>query len=301
LLGDSNQIGANNKPVLVDKEEVLRSSTRKYLIVAGEYMVQGGDGYDALKGKKLVITTENGQSKSALIRKYLLGEFFELFSWWNALTIVVSGAQFLNKTLEEKPENRNLKSKAVDILGGVENQIQQVQQLPYVSKVMPMLHRSLPKFGSSGFQLPTSGSFHLPTSGGFQLPTSSGFQLPNVGDYVPPEAREGVATAIKGVKWLTSQRLFSAALAMADFEDMGFLDAYERQRARITAGLLRAGPLSVDVHLRMNLGVFSKSQDTKAAADKEDAKVNAAEQDAKKTLPIIHPIVDGRLKDVAKG
>lgn len=43
--------------------------------MVGEYMVKGGDGYEILKGKKLVIPAENGQPKSALIRKYLLGKF----------------------------------------------------------------------------------------------------------------------------------------------------------------------------------------------------------------------------------
>ncbi|PPR01109.1 hypothetical protein CVT24_000405 [Panaeolus cyanescens] len=60
--------------VPVDKEEVKRSSTRKYLVMVGEYMAQGGDGYDVLKGKKQIIPAENGQSKSALIRKFLLGK-----------------------------------------------------------------------------------------------------------------------------------------------------------------------------------------------------------------------------------
>ena len=63
---------------IVKKEQVLRTSTRKYLIMCGEYMVNGGDGYDALKGKKQVITAENGQSKSALIRKFLLGKYLNL-------------------------------------------------------------------------------------------------------------------------------------------------------------------------------------------------------------------------------
>lgn len=38
-------------------------------------MVKGGDGYDVLKGKKLIISGENGQPKIALVRKFLLGKF----------------------------------------------------------------------------------------------------------------------------------------------------------------------------------------------------------------------------------
>ena len=53
----------------------MRTSTRTYLIICGEYMVKGGDGYDVLKGKKLVISGENGQPKIAPVRKFLLGKF----------------------------------------------------------------------------------------------------------------------------------------------------------------------------------------------------------------------------------
>ncbi|TFK22405.1 Metallo-dependent phosphatase [Coprinopsis marcescibilis] len=73
LLSESSQVGADGVPVLVDLEPVTRASTRKYLIVTGEYLTQGGDGYDALKDGKLVINGENGQSKSQLLRKYLAG------------------------------------------------------------------------------------------------------------------------------------------------------------------------------------------------------------------------------------
>ena len=68
------KLGPDGKPAIVDKEEVLRTNTeRKYLIMCGEYMWTGGDGYDVLKGKKLVIAAENGQPKTTLIRKFLLG------------------------------------------------------------------------------------------------------------------------------------------------------------------------------------------------------------------------------------
>ncbi|KAJ6492676.1 Metallo-dependent phosphatase-like protein [Mycena vulgaris] len=93
LLNESDgKLGPDGKPVLVDKEEVLRTSTRKYLIMCREYMWQGGDGYDVLKGKKLVITGENGQPMSTLIRKSLLG------------------AQFLNHKIQKKPEDRETDS-----------------------------------------------------------------------------------------------------------------------------------------------------------------------------------------------
>ncbi|KAJ3555668.1 hypothetical protein NM688_g2448 [Phlebia brevispora] len=91
--------------------------------------------------------------------------------------------------------------------------------------------------------------------------------------------------------------LFAAALAIADHEDIGLLDSYERHRARWIADLLRDA--NVNINLRVNLSVFRTSDDTAAVADQEDAKVDAAEKEARRTLPVIHPVVDGRLKDVA--
>lgn len=88
LLGESTRFGADGKPELVDKEEVLRASTRKYLIMCGEYMTEGGDGYESLKDKKMVVPAENGQSKSALIRKVLLGKFPAYFVLAYFLTLL---------------------------------------------------------------------------------------------------------------------------------------------------------------------------------------------------------------------
>ncbi|EIW81814.1 Metallo-dependent phosphatase [Coniophora puteana RWD-64-598 SS2] len=74
LQEESKEVGPDGKLKLVDKEEIRRTSDRKYLISVGEYMAQGGDGYDVLKDQKLIIDGENGQSKSTLIRKFLLGK-----------------------------------------------------------------------------------------------------------------------------------------------------------------------------------------------------------------------------------
>ena len=45
-----------------------------YKIVTREYMAEGHDGYEALKGCKHLIDDENGKLMSALVRQYLLGE-----------------------------------------------------------------------------------------------------------------------------------------------------------------------------------------------------------------------------------
>ncbi|KAH8107089.1 Metallo-dependent phosphatase [Cristinia sonorae] len=69
--------GADGKTKLVDKEEVGRSSDRKYTIAVGYYMYQGGDGYDVLKNQTVLLGEENGDTKANLVRKFLLGETTE--------------------------------------------------------------------------------------------------------------------------------------------------------------------------------------------------------------------------------
>ena len=56
-------------------EEVKREKGgRKYKVVTREYLAEGHDGYDALKGNKYLIDDEAGQMMSTIVRKYLLGE-----------------------------------------------------------------------------------------------------------------------------------------------------------------------------------------------------------------------------------
>ncbi|KZT11516.1 Metallo-dependent phosphatase [Laetiporus sulphureus 93-53] len=60
--------------MLVDGEPIPRSKKgRKYRMVTREYMAEGYDGFEALKGQKYLVDDESGQLMSALVRKYLLG------------------------------------------------------------------------------------------------------------------------------------------------------------------------------------------------------------------------------------
>lgn len=305
------ELGPNERPINVDKEQVLRTSTRKYLIMCGEYMAKGGDGYDVLMGKKQVITGENGQSKSALIRKCLLG------------------AQFLTQQLQERRDARatNLSTKTLAALGGAENKFQELRQSMHV----PVLS-DLPGF-QSRMSLPTelSGRFGMPklpkmprapkavSTESFNTPSLTASNLSpyeELHDYVQvgvDEAKDTgtqvIASGARALRWLSSQTLLSAAISVAEQEDMGMLDPYERQRVRMTISLLRSSPISIDVNLRMNmpvltsfkaLGAASVDANTQAAADEGEIKVKTAEAAAKKTLPVIHPLVDGRLEDMAR-
>lgn len=60
-------------PNVVDDEEIKREKIgRKYSIITREYMAQGHDGFEALKGNKYLIDDEVGQMFSTLVRQYLL-------------------------------------------------------------------------------------------------------------------------------------------------------------------------------------------------------------------------------------
>lgn len=74
LREETKKVGPDGKPTLVDKEEIKRGHDRKYIVAVGEYMTQGGDGYTILQKQNLILNGENGQSKSMLIRKFLLGK-----------------------------------------------------------------------------------------------------------------------------------------------------------------------------------------------------------------------------------
>ncbi|KAJ7270316.1 Metallo-dependent phosphatase [Mycena rebaudengoi] len=308
------KLGPDGKPVLVDKEEVLRTSTRKYLIMCREYMWQGGDGYDALKGKKPVITSENGQSMCALVRKFLLG------------------AQFLNQKIQTKPEDRGTGSSLQfkNLIGDAEGQLQKWQSLPHLPQIKGL--HSLPSFSPPS--IPTSSflSHAIPTPS-FALPKmpklGSDVKLPNVSGSVPrlsdlrsnlphlpnasgslPDVSNHAQKVLEGVvpaiRWLASRALIAAALLVADHEDMEFLDAYELHRARVQVALMRADPHTVNNNLRLALPAFFSAQtqsrqNVSAKADEEDTKIDVREADAEKALPVIHPVVDGRLKDVALG
>jgi len=67
----SAAVNASPDPV----DEVKREKGgRMYRVVTREYLAEGHDGYDALKGNKYLIDDEAGQMMSTIVRKYLLGE-----------------------------------------------------------------------------------------------------------------------------------------------------------------------------------------------------------------------------------
>ncbi len=98
---DSNHAEpSDEEPTGLDGAPVERQKGgQMYKVVTRQYMAEGHDGYNALKGCKYLIDDENGKLMSALVRQYLLGEWkFETIlppnNWnmkWN------SGCQYINK------------------------------------------------------------------------------------------------------------------------------------------------------------------------------------------------------------
>ncbi|KAJ8094243.1 hypothetical protein PM082_006782 [Marasmius tenuissimus] len=293
--------------VIVDKEEVKRTSTRKYLVMVGEYMAKGGDDYNILVGKKQVIDGEHGLPKSFLINKFL------------------SGAQFINKQMIEKPSARDAMSdKTLEIIESFEDRLPELpkfslENLPDMPSWKAPSTRSIPETPS--LTTPSASSFkassipeskrppmpNLPSSDSSRnslSDVSSAVQSTQdlVQDFVQDTAQSALDLGVSTIIWVAAGMLLAGALAVADNEDMGLLDPYERVRTRATASLLRNSD-SANINPGMNLFVsraVDSDEDHKAAADAVDAKVDAAEKEAQKALPVIHPVVDGRLKDVAK-
>ena len=74
---DNNNDGPSKQdPAGLDGPPVERQrGGRTYKVVTRQYMAEGHDGYNALKGCKYLIDEENGKLMSALVRQYLLGEW----------------------------------------------------------------------------------------------------------------------------------------------------------------------------------------------------------------------------------
>ena len=71
---DDRTPGDSTPNLLMDFEEVKREGGRKYSVITREYMADGHDGFDCLKGNKMLIDDEQGQMMSTIVRKYLLGK-----------------------------------------------------------------------------------------------------------------------------------------------------------------------------------------------------------------------------------
>ncbi|EJC99583.1 Metallo-dependent phosphatase [Fomitiporia mediterranea MF3/22] len=57
---------------LEEYEEIIRErGGRKYVVITREYMADGHDGFDCLKGQKMLIDDEQGQMMSTIVRRYL--------------------------------------------------------------------------------------------------------------------------------------------------------------------------------------------------------------------------------------
>lgn len=72
---EGHDSGDSTPYLRVEYEEIKREERgRKYSVVTREYMAEGHDGFECLKGQKYLIDDEQGQLMSTLVRRYLLGQ-----------------------------------------------------------------------------------------------------------------------------------------------------------------------------------------------------------------------------------
>lgn len=102
----ANLLQVNQPNTLVDIEEVKRvKGGRQYKLVTREYMAQGHDGFEALKGHKYLVDEESGQMMSTIVRKYLLGKPIH----FRAEVIIYSsstGCRFINRMSRIQSQER---------------------------------------------------------------------------------------------------------------------------------------------------------------------------------------------------
>ncbi|KAJ8501489.1 hypothetical protein ONZ45_g12136 [Pleurotus djamor] len=225
------------------------STARKYLIMVGEYMTQGGDGYDILKTQKLILNGENGQPKGALVRKYLLG------------------TQVLNQKIKESPQQKS--SAPVGRFAST------LRSMASPSPVNPVAALS---------------SFTARSARNIRGTVEEQFQSIQHVDTIQKLSQKALDSVTPSVKWLASQRLVSAAIHMAEFEDIGLMDPYERSRMRKEARRNLPHPTAR----------FAGALKTTALPPPDDVDVAlaAAEKQTAESIPVIHPVIDGRLKNI---
>ncbi|KAJ3572798.1 hypothetical protein NP233_g2848 [Leucocoprinus birnbaumii] len=100
-----NESGSAERTV-VEEPIPREQGGRKYKIVTRDYLAQGHDGFEVLKGKPYLVDHESGDLMSSIVRKYLLG------------------SQFVNKmsrlTAEQRPNNLSKRTNQAidDVLKG---------------------------------------------------------------------------------------------------------------------------------------------------------------------------------------
>lgn len=142
-----------------------------------------------------------------------------------------------------------------------------------------------PKLDVSTFGLPqVNRSLQTPTflKDAVSRGSSSLSDLQRAGQDTVQTVQQAVASTLT---WVSSPDLIKIALNISEKEDMGSVDPYERHRLRIE--------LSMSIQNRSTRSLDQKSFMAQAHQAQEQEK-----KDVEKNLPIISPIIDGRLKDL---
>lgn len=73
---DGTRIEVKEARVQLGEEVKNVEGGRVYSVITRDYMAQGFDGFDAMRGRRMIIDEEVGQSMSAIVRSFLLGSAF---------------------------------------------------------------------------------------------------------------------------------------------------------------------------------------------------------------------------------
>jgi 5'-nucleotidase len=73
LLEDGTKISIRRKKAAFLEPIKREKGGRMYRVVTRDYMAQGYDGYEAMKGSRYIVDDENGMLFSSLLRNFLLG------------------------------------------------------------------------------------------------------------------------------------------------------------------------------------------------------------------------------------
>lgn len=165
--------------------------------------------------------------------------------------------------------------------------------LAAISPLPPSLVETLWQSFTQGFQSSNSDDHaQSATEESHAQPQDEGGNIDSTAQVLMDAAQD----VLVGIRWLASQSQFAAALAVADQENMDDLDPYELQlRALDRARPPRNSSIELDTQVTVSRG----SDDTAAVEDQEATEADPTQVDATKTTPLIRPVIDGRLKDIA--
>ena len=231
-----------------------------YRIVTREYMAQGHDGFLLLKGRKYLVDDESGQMMSAIVRKYLLGA-----SPLQAQVLSGSEADFRPHCPGCRFVNRLSRKGSMHRVKLLDPETSALVSREKARQSHAARHRSRSK--SKDRKLPTGVRSLSPLGGGGG---GSGRTTPTHRSLSPARALGDMWRRVAGLALRWSRAHYRDHLRITGREHMSDVDCFDGARVR--------------------KGRFEREAEKEPLEDEE---LDGADED----LAVIHPVVDGRLKD----